>query len=251
MLANANVFGENPWFVDSGANNHITAEEGSLTVHSPFTGSGMISTSNGEGLKISHYCSSTKYLDNHAYVLNNVSLVPKSTQNLLSVHIFTSENKFSLNFTCDGFTFQYLSTRRILYKGYQSNGLYPLHFNYSLSSPTSSSPLAFSAAEVWHRWLGHPSFQSLQRINKSFALTNFQNKPLLYNDFQLSCSHKQPFQLSSIVSSTPLALLHMDLWGPCNVKSVDGSLYYAAIIDDFSKYFFLSSVTLRIFLYLL
>lgn len=49
MLANANVFGENPWFVDSGVNNRITADEDSLTVHSPFTGSEVIATANGEG----------------------------------------------------------------------------------------------------------------------------------------------------------------------------------------------------------
>lgn len=35
MLTSDNVFGENPWFVDSGYNNHTTADEESITITLP------------------------------------------------------------------------------------------------------------------------------------------------------------------------------------------------------------------------
>lgn len=157
-----------------------------------------------------------------------------------------SENNCSLTFDCDAFIVQDLSTGRILYKGTQSNGIYPIHFNTISSSPSSWQPLAFlSATEVWHRRLGHPSFHSLQRINKSFALTDFLNKPLFCNECQQGCSHKQPFQLYNFISLEPLVLLHTDIWGPCNVISSDGSICYASFIDDYSKNCWLFPLSLK------
>ncbi|XP_026378140.1 uncharacterized protein LOC113272533 [Papaver somniferum] len=57
------------------------------------------------------------------------------------------------------------------------------------------------------------------------------------NDCKVCRSHKLPFQLSSSTTAQqPLEFLHMDLWGPCHEQSVSGSLYYANIVDDYTKF---------------
>lgn len=38
MLATANIMGENPWYADSGANNHITYDESEFTTTTAFEG---------------------------------------------------------------------------------------------------------------------------------------------------------------------------------------------------------------------
>jgi histone deacetylase 1/2 len=48
-------------------------------------------------------------------------------------------------------------------------------------------------------------------------------------------SHQLPFPLSTHVSTSPLELIHTDVWGPATV-SVGGFKYYVSFIDDFSKF---------------
>lgn len=93
--------------------------------------------------------------------------------------------------------------------------------------------------------LGIPPFSHFKGLIKALLFLILKINLFFCNECQLGCSHKQPFQLSSSITSTPLALLHMDIWGTCNVTSVDGSLYYAAIIDDYSKYCWLFPLALK------
>jgi hypothetical protein len=38
------------------------------------------------------------------------------------------------------------------------------------------------------------------------------------------------------MSSAPLQLLFLDVWGPAPLTSVNNNRYYLSIVDDFSKY---------------
>ncbi|KAL6315699.1 hypothetical protein AAG906_005791 [Vitis piasezkii] len=53
---------------------------------------------------------------------------------------------------------------------------------------------------------------------------------------QLSKSHKLPFSPSSSKASTPLELIHANLWGPAPISSTIGVKYFLLLLDDFSKY---------------
>ena len=41
---------------------------------------------------------------------------------------------------------------------------------------------------------------------------------------------------SCVSTSTPLQLLHMDLFGPTTCESIGGNLYCLVIVDDFTRY---------------
>jgi transposase InsO family protein len=43
-------------------------------------------------------------------------------------------------------------------------------------------------------------------------------------------------QKAFMSTSSPLELLHMDLFGPITYASVGGNLYYLVIVDDYSRY---------------
>lgn len=51
-----------------------------------------------------------------------------------------------------------------------------------------------------------------------------------------------PFSRSSSVSSSPLQLIHSDIWGPAPVRSTNGCRYYINFIDEFSKFTWLFHV---------
>ena len=46
--------------------------------------------------------------------------------------------------------------------------------------------------------------------------------------------HRLPFNKSSISTTSPFQLIHMDLWGLYKVANVSGAHYFLTIVDDFT-----------------
>ena len=90
----------------------------------------------------------------------------------------------------------------------------------------------------WHSRLGHSGFDVMSRIVKHFnlplSLHNF-NKDVICSSCQFGKSKRLPFSSSTRISTTPLRLIHTDVW-TSPVPSVRGSRYYVAFIDDFSRF---------------
>jgi len=45
-----------------------------------------------------------------------------------------------------------------------------------------------------------------------------------------------PFPVSTNASQCPFDLVHVDIWGPFSVQSINGSRFFFTIVDDFSRY---------------
>lgn len=52
MLTVANILGENPWYMDSGSTNHLTADSFQIASTSAYFGGEFDTTSNGAGMSI-------------------------------------------------------------------------------------------------------------------------------------------------------------------------------------------------------
>src|SRR5882762_3619701 len=52
---------------------------------------------------------------------------------------------------------------------------------------------------------------------------------------ELGKSSRLPFPSSSKRASSPLEIVHSDLVGPLQCKSIQGNTYFATFLDDFSK----------------
>jgi hypothetical protein len=48
--------------------------------------------------------------------------------------------------------------------------------------------------------------------------------------------HRLPFPVSTTESQCPFDLIHVDIWGPFSIKSINGSQFFLTIVDDFSRY---------------
>lgn len=71
------------------------------------------------------------------------------------------------------------------------------------------------------------------------SFTNFKLKILLsflLVLLSLYVSKKLPFLLSSRVTTTPLELVHCDIWDPAPAASLLGFRYYIVFIDDYSRF---------------
>ncbi|GJW57850.1 putative ribonuclease H-like domain-containing protein [Tanacetum coccineum] len=93
----------------------------------------------------------------------------------------------------------------------------------------------------WHRRLGHVNFKNLNKLVKGNLVRGLPSK-IFQNDhtcvaYQKGKQHKASCKAKSVSSiSQPLQLLHMDLFGPTSVRSINHKTYCLVITDDFSRF---------------
>ena len=88
--------------------------------------------------------------------------------------------------------------------------------------------------DLWHYRLGHPSLEILLLLKQFY--------PILKSDKQFvceTCHHSKQkrlsFPSSESHSSYAFALIYVDIWGPCNVTSLNGYKYFLTL-DDYSRF---------------
>lgn len=176
MFVSADIFGEYPWFVGSGANQHFAADATNFDAFTftHYVGTENIATVGGEGMSILSHGSTSILTPNHTFYLHNILHLPKAPYNLISVHKFAKDNHWSLNFSSTHFSVKNLNSWRIIFQGPSENELY--HFT-SHSTPTHVTVLSCIKVsfEVWD----HLSYESFNKLCKSINLDNVLSKPLL------------------------------------------------------------------------
>ncbi|PKU79088.1 Retrovirus-related Pol polyprotein from transposon TNT 1-94 [Dendrobium catenatum] len=208
--------------LDSGASSHMTSEANHFQHCLPYQGTDSISIANGSTLPIQNSGDGILPLPptNRKLLLRNLLHVPSISHNLLSIHRLTSDNHCSISFDASGFQIKDLKDNQILLRGSCRNGLYPLTVGSSTTQHAFRS--AHSAAPPWHARLGHPHCK-------------FCN---------MAKSHRLPFSASNHVT-TPLQLIHTDVWGPAPSTSRDGYKYYLIFIDDCTRFCWLYLMTTK------
>ncbi|GKA16089.1 putative ribonuclease H-like domain-containing protein [Tanacetum coccineum] len=92
----------------------------------------------------------------------------------------------------------------------------------------------------WHRRLGHVNFKNLNKLVKGNLVRGLPSKIFQNDHTCVACQkgkqHKASCKAKSVSSiSQPLQLLHMDLFGPTSVRSINHKTYCLVITDDFSR----------------
>jgi hypothetical protein len=90
--------GDNNWYTDSSATDHITGNLDKLTMHDPYVGNDQIHAANDSGMDITRIGNTIIPTSTRSLVLNNVLHVPSTHKNLISVHRFTLDNDTFIEF---------------------------------------------------------------------------------------------------------------------------------------------------------
>lgn len=107
-------------------------------------------------------------------------------------------------------------------------------------------PVVFSQQLAdWHQRYAHLHIKGLHTLAKSGKAAGLElvdsksNSALLCRPCALAKSTKHSFVgTDQLMTTRPLELVHMDVWGPCRVTSYGKSRYFLSIIDDYSRYAF-------------
>ncbi|GJV18075.1 putative ribonuclease H-like domain-containing protein [Tanacetum coccineum] len=176
-------------------------------------------------------------------------------------------NMFSVSQTCDKknnvlFTdteclvlssdFKLLDESQVLLRVPRKDNIYSVDLKSIV--PTGSLTCLFAKATIdesnlWHRRLGHINFKNINKLVKGNLVKGLPSK-IFENDHscvacQKGMQHKASCKAKLVNSiSKPLHMLHMDLFGPTNVKSLMKKTYCLVVTDDFSRFswvFFLAT----------
>jgi hypothetical protein len=146
------------------AANHTSSDAGNLTTVCPpnSTDHSSIIVGNGIALLVTSV-GDTALL--RLFYLNNNLVAPDITQNLLSLHHFTTDNWCSMEFDSSGIFVNGLSTLNVIIR---CNSLGPLYMMYLPSHPIVAAPMALvEFASTWHCRLGHPAINVLSKLSNN------------------------------------------------------------------------------------
>ncbi|GJU53470.1 retrovirus-related pol polyprotein from transposon TNT 1-94 [Tanacetum coccineum] len=120
-------------------------------------------------------------------------------------------------------------------------------YSITLQDSTTPNPICLMAkatssqAWLWHRHLSHLNFDTINLILKN-NIVNGLPKLIFFKDHlcsscELGKAKRKSFHTKTTPSSKrQLQLLHMDLYGPMQVESINGKKYVLVIVDDYSRY---------------
>ena len=242
MVAEANTtyLNQHQWYVDSGANLHVTSDIANLSTSQPYEGDDSVGVGNETGLPISRIgnasiktLSSTLALNNMLTVLKPLFIFSLSINSVTIIMFFF--NSLVLIFSVKD-----ILTRDTLLTGLSDNGLYPINLPQIYSSPYHALTMIVgvkASTSTWHYRLGHPSTGILHLIISNFNLpvNDSINKKFVCVFCQLGKSRKLSFFDSLRESTAPLEILHYDVWS-ISTPSLSGSRYYVIFIDDFTRF---------------
>jgi hypothetical protein len=144
-----------PWYLDTGATDHLTSDLERLHVHERYRGKDQVQVANGSCLSISHIGHSN-LTGSSLLHLKDILHVPRIRKNLLSVYRLVSDNDVFVEFHRHFFYVKDKVTKKILLHGRSRGGLYPIPFDKASStiSRQASASVKVSSSQ-WHQRLGH------------------------------------------------------------------------------------------------
>ncbi|KAJ9535705.1 LOW QUALITY PROTEIN: hypothetical protein OSB04_un001143 [Centaurea solstitialis] len=103
------------------------------------------------------------------------------------------------------------------------------------------SKASHDESNLWHRRMCHMNFKNMNKLVENNLVRGLPRKEFFCNDNCVAClkgkQHKSSHKSKEVNSiSSPLQLIHMDLFGPTNVMSIGKKSYCLVIVDDFSRF---------------
>ncbi|KAJ9535241.1 LOW QUALITY PROTEIN: hypothetical protein OSB04_un001670 [Centaurea solstitialis] len=139
--------------------------------------------------------------------------------------------------------------KEVILTGVRHADIYIINMNTSTDNFCFVSRASSDTNWLWHKRLSHLNFKTINQLcinNLVVGLPDFPyTKVSLCSACEKGKQTRASFKSKQISSiSSPLQLLHMDLFGPVNVQSIAGKKYTLVIVDEYSIYtwvFFLRS----------
>jgi hypothetical protein len=227
------------WFVDSGASVHMTCNKNWYANSKETQNGTSIYLGNDHAHQIKGYGDIPVTLSNGTIChIHNVVYVLGIKKNLIFVSTITDQNlkvEFFENYCIVKDLLDHFQTAAT---GVRSRGLYKLDVtskaHHALNSATMPTEI------LWHQRYGHinhPDLLLLQKKNMVEGLSMIKNEKVAYDGCALEKMHIDEFPSNSDRKKRDfLDLVHIDVCGPMQTRSLGGAFYFLLFIDDCTRY---------------
>ena len=222
------------WIVDSCATDHISS---SLSFFNSYRSIPPIPIRLPNGSHVTATLAGT-IVFSQSFYLSDVLYIPGFNFNIISITKLTSSLNCCLKFTDRVCKIQEPHTLRRIGSAEVRSGLYVLQ-NPALLQNTVNLTVVVPVVTSTHNWhcrLGHISPEKLYILHKSFPYISISKCTPDCTVCPLAKQRKLPFPISCCKTSAPFELLHVDIWGPNSVASINGYKYFVTIVDDFTRH---------------
>ena len=226
--------------IDSGATTHMCSNKKAFTIlyqlESPIkvtVGDGPALTAIGRGdVVLNMECPSS---ESESCTLHDVLYVPELSYNLVSVAKVSQKGKI-VKFTSNA-CYILDKKHKMIAKALKVEKLYrfkckPVHEHAGIATN--------SKEDIWHKRFGHLGVSSLQRLSHDRLVDGYDYDVSQQLTFCETCpqgkQHRTKFPSSDWRAGELLGLVHRDVCGKMNEKSLGGAEYFLSFIDDKTRY---------------
>ncbi|GJS95713.1 putative ribonuclease H-like domain-containing protein, partial [Tanacetum coccineum] len=140
--------------------------------------------------------------------------------------------------------FKMPDANQVLLKVPRQHNMYTFDMKNVASSKGYTCLLAKASsneAKLWHRRLGHLNFKNLNKLVKGNLVRGLPSKSFKNDHTCVACQKGKQHKASCKAKidrfvTHPLHTLHMDLFGPTSVRSINHASYCLVITDDCSRF---------------
>ncbi|KAI3715006.1 hypothetical protein L6452_21969 [Arctium lappa] len=223
------------WYLDSGCSHHMSGQKDLLTEYKEEKGPSVTFGGNGKG-----YTRGFGVLINGITTFRRVAYVDGLKHNLLSTSHLCDKD-YEVHFTKKACSVVNEKGKLAL-SGYHKENVYVI----DMDSTTTENICFLSKASsdvnwLWHKRLCHLNFKTLNSLSTKELVSGLPQHSYAKESLCSACEKgkrtKASFKSKQVSSVTsPLQLLHMDLFGPVNIQSIAGKKYTLVIVDEYSCY---------------
>ncbi|GJW39787.1 putative ribonuclease H-like domain-containing protein [Tanacetum coccineum] len=238
--------------VDSGCSSHMTGNKAYLSDYEDFNGGFVAFGSDPKGGKITGKGKiKTANLD-----FDDVYFVDELKFNLFYASQMC-DKKNSVLFTESEClilspSFKLLDESQVVLRAPRKDDVYSLDLKNIVPSGGITYLYANATADeskLWHRRLGYVNFKNINKLVKGHLVRGLPSKFFVNDHTCVACKKGKQHKASckaklDRIIRKPLELLHMDLFGPVSIESINKKRYCLVVTDDFSRFswvFFLAT----------
>ncbi|GKB86522.1 putative ribonuclease H-like domain-containing protein [Tanacetum coccineum] len=230
--------------VDSGCSCHMTGNKAYLSEYEDYNGGFMAFRSDPKGGRITGRGKiKTTNLD-----FNDVYFVDELKFNFFSVSQMC-DKKNSILFTKNEClilspSFKLPDESQVVLRAPRKDDVYNLDLKNIVLSGGITCLYANATSDeskLWHMRLGHENFKNINKLVKGNLVRGLPSKVFINDHTCVACKKGKQHKASCKAKlertiRKPLELLHMDLFGPVSVDSINKKRYCLVITDDFSRF---------------
>ncbi|CAA7061254.1 unnamed protein product [Microthlaspi erraticum] len=213
------------WIIDSGASSHVCSDLAMFSELTPVA-SVTVTLPNGTRVPITH--TGTIHITD-SLILYDVLHVPAFHFNLISVSCLVRTLLCSAHFYPTCCFIQELSQGLMIGRGKLLHNLYvldtPTHTTSSSSLPSFCGSVLVDD-NVWRQRLGHPSLPTMQKLKAALPSSAIVSDSFHCSICPLAKQKRLAYVSHNNLASKPFDLVHIDIWGPFHIESVEGFRYF-------------------------